>query len=519
MILKLFSSTASSAHSLADSREVKRVIAELPAKDDLRSVNELSGWLESVANAEQFPLLALSEAVHQLDEAGQPFLRRLTRDYLGAHRRTPAEEKRMWTAAADYWQWAASAYETLLAEYAKALAARGKGTDQVKAALPLIYVRLIGALVAHRKWHHFHYEAAPLGLWKRIGAAYLAAQKNKAETTPVQHYPQLPGATTVVQEYVQAIALESSSLDALKPGEMELAEKLIGHFAPQFSLVQVNRPDNLYWIDAAEDRPPIRLARLPQPTPTVRLLGFGQAPEALASLVNEVERGDVPPGLALGGQYAARSVLKVLRHLASYWAPKPPLRQHQRHPVKSSLTVLRGFGACIKLYGGRRPDEDDTDLAFIPDATENWTVENASLGGFGASAQLRTSSAAIGDFLAMRPDGGDNWLLGLVRRYGRDAAGHALIGVETLCKQGVLLTLTTRADSSYVLAAAGTSAILLDPPLAVETVRVALPAATFDLKESYDSRLDDKSILLSPVELLESGNDYQIGRYRLRFAE
>lgn len=519
MILSFFSGDRTD-HNLASAKELKRVLADLPLKDDLKTIVELSGWLESVANADSFPLLALFEAVRQMDETAQPFMRRLTRDYLGVARRPVAEERSMWSAATAYWSSAALAYQRLLAEYAKALVSKEtvKAVEQVKVFLPLLYARLIGVLAAHRKWCHFHYVPAPDGLWLTIGSAYLAAQENKADIKPVQLYPQLPGATTVVQEYVQAIVLDASSLDALKPAEMELAEKLIAHFAPLFSFGLVNRPDNLYWIDAAEDKPPVRLARLPKATPTVRLLGFGQAPEALAALARVVERGDVPPDLALGGQYPGRLVLKVLRHLASYWTSQPPQRQHHRHAVKSSLSVLRGFPSCIKLHGGRRSDEDESDLTFVPDATESWLVENASMGGFGASAPARSARLAIGDLLALQPDGGQNWLLGLVRRYGRDPGGRALIGVETLSKQGLLLSLFRRGGSGYVVAGSGIQAILLDGVDGAESVRVLLPATTFDLNESYDSRFDEKPILLSPVELNESGHDYQVGRYRVRFA-
>jgi hypothetical protein len=57
---------------------------------------------------------------------------------------------------------------------------------------------------------------------------------------------------------------------------------------------------------------------------------------------------------------------------------------------------------------------------------------------------------------------------------------------------------------------------LLDPHDEADTVRVLLSAGYFDPKESYDSRIDDQPVLVTPVELLESGPDYQIARFRLR---
>ena len=59
----------------------------------------------------------------------------------------------------------------------------------------------------------------------------------------------------------------------------------------------------------------------------------------------------LPADLALGGQYKAKTVLAVLRHLAVYWAEQPPLRQHARHPGKSRLFALLGFANCVAALG------------------------------------------------------------------------------------------------------------------------------------------------------------------------
>jgi hypothetical protein len=510
MILDLFIDKTG-PHPLADAKERKRILAQVPVKDDLKSVDEVGGWLESIVNSDGFPLLALLEAIREFDEAGQPHLRRLTRHYLTA-RLAPAEEKRIWAIASHYWVAAADAYALLLAEYQLGLQAKEKpkGVSEVKALLPLIYVRLVAALAAQRKWRQFHYEEAPEGFWQRIGAVYLETEKAKSGAKPVQIYPLMPGGTTAVQEYLQAIVLEASSLDALKPAEMELADKLIAHFVPQFSLGQVNRPDNLYWIDPALDKPPLRLAKLPKATPTVRLIGFGQAPEALAALIRTVERGEVPADLMLGGQYPPRLVLKVLRHLASYWAPKPPLRQHHRHAVQGGLAVLRGFEACLGVV--------DSGSGDGLDFGETWTVENVSLGGMGASVAPRAPAAAIGDLLALQPGGGENWLLGVVRRFSRSSDGRAQIGVETVSRQATPISLRLRGGSGYVVGG-GQAAALLDTPGEDDLVHVLVPAAFFDFKESYDSKFDGKSVLLTPVELVESGVDFQIGRYKLLYAD
>ena len=123
--------------------------------------------------------------------------------------------------------------------------------------------------------------------------------------------------------------------------------------------------------------------------------------------------------------------------------------------------------------------------------------------------------AAVGDLLVLQPGGGGNWLLGVVRRFERAADGRGQIGIESLSKTARKLPLRLRGGSGYVVGG-GDPAILLDPHDEADTVRVLLSAGYFDPKESYDSRIDDQPVLVTPVELLESGPDYQIARVRLR---
>ena len=178
--------------------------------------------------------------------------------------------------------------------------------------------------------------------------------------------------------------------------------------------------------------------------------------------------------------------------------------------MQSGLAVLRGFEACLGIVDSGAGDELDFG--------ETWTVENVSLGGLGASVPSRAPAAAIGDLLALQPGGGENWLIGVVRRFSRSSDGRAQIGVETVSRQATPISLRRRGGSGYVVGG-GQPAALLDMPGDDDSVCILVPATFFDFKESYDSKLDGKSILLSPVELIESGADFQIGRYKLLYAD
>ena len=466
MILSLFS--AKPEHPLADAKELRRAIAELPLDNAFKAVDEVLAWFESLLSAEGFKPEQLFDTVRQLDEAAQPHLRRLTRDYLHSPRLSKTEERRLWTASTAFWDLLARLYEQSLARYR----GKEKGADALKPHLSLIHARLILAYVAGRL---------------------------------LLLYPGQSSSSSATLEYLKVLMFHASSMDSLLPAEIELAERLIGHCLPQFVFGSRSGPESVYWIDPAQPLPPVRLTREPQAAPTLRFFAPGNAPQTLAELIRSVELGTVPEEVNLGGQYPARMILPVLHHLAMHWAPTPPLREHRRHQVKSLLTVVNGFEAAFQVFSGK-PDGDG--------AAESWIADNVSLGGFGALVpNLRGDWLRIGALLAMQPEGGSNWLLGVVRRYGRESDTQAAVGIQTLARQALAVELRPRSTSAYALAA-GIPGMLLRDGMEEGEVWVVMPTASFDVRENLECEAEGRHLLLTPMDIQESGSDYEIARYR-----
>lgn len=511
MILSLFSQKPD--HPLADAREVRHIIAQLPLDNTYKAVDEIVGWLESLQYAEGFRLDRYFDTVCALDEAAQPHLRRLARDYLHTARLSKSEEKRLWTVSVAFWERLARLYESCLKQYEQ----KEKGADNLKEHLPLLLARLMGALGAKLKWQKYRYGPPRGDLWQRLGRAYLAAEREKIAARAVELYPGQLDHTSAEAEYVKVLVFHASSLDSLLPLEIELAERLIAHFQPLFVFGSTSRPDSVYWVDPAQPAGPLRLVREPAPTLTLHFFSPGEAPQALAELIRQVARGDVPAGLNLGGQYSSRMLLPLLRHLSLYWASTPPQREHPRHRVKSRLTVVNGFDGAVRAFAG------SVEKAEMEGGAESWIVDNVSLGGFGASVPLavpnfRGDWLRIGALLAMQPEGGDNWLLGIVRRHGKESDSLASVGIQTLARQAQSVELRPLSSSAYA-AAATIPGVLLQDGGEVQELRAVLPPATFDLRESLEYVADSQRFLLVPVEFLERGADYEIARFRKHVAE
>ncbi len=502
MILSLFSSRPD--HPLGDAKELKRVLAELPL-DAFKAIDEIYGWFESLRLADDFRLDQLFAVVSRLDEAAQQPLRRLTRDYLQAPKLSKSDERRLWTICFNYWGEVSGLYARCVERYRRN--PKDKGSEAFKNELPLAATRLLAARSGQLKWIEYRYGAIGEDLWFGIGRPYLVAETDGYAQKPVQIYPGTTGMTSVAQQYLQVLVRASSSMGTLLPIEIELADRLIAHFLPGFVFSSTCLPGSVYWVDAAAGSPPTRLARPPaQASASLRFFLPGTMPKALNELLHTVERGSVPADMNLGGEYPTATVLNVLQHLSVYWAPKPPQREHVRHAVKTRISVLQGFDDCLTVFAG------NVARLGIERSAESWIVENVSLGGFCAGAESIGEWMKIGTLLCIQPEGGDNWVLGMVRRYSVTPDARASIGLQTLSKSAQSIDLHPR--TSGFSAADAIPGIWLREDNSAGEIRLVLPKGSFDVRESLEFVVEEHRFLLSPAELEEAGSDFEIGRYR-----
>lgn len=507
MLGKIFQ--GKSDHPLADAGELRRVLHELPADNAFRSLDEIMGWLESCEAGDLAGFTRFS-IVRQLDEAAQPHLKRLARDYLHSPRLSRSEERRLWTIIHGFWEVVARQYECCL----EGAEAKDRNGEQLKPHLPLLTARIIAALGTALKWQHFRYGPVQGDHWVRMGRPYLLAERLGFSGKTLQMYPGQGGVASPAGEYLKVLLFQSSSLDCLLPLEIELAERLIAHLLPDFILTRESGPGSVYWVDAARPMPPVRLAQLPDTlAPTLRFFQPGEAENRLLALIREIERGnEVPASLNLGGSYPAKTVLPVMRHLASYWAPVPPQRQHVRHRVKHRVAVLPGLVNAFVVFS---PEFGGKPMGL---PLESWIVENVSRGGFGATVQeIKGDWLKVGALLALQPEGAENWVVGVVRRYHRVSDQEAQVGIETLSRRIASVEIRPRAASSYAIDA-GAPGLWLQDDNPQGEVRFVLPVHTFDVRESLEFDYNGRRVFLAPVALLEQGGDYEVARYRATVA-
>lgn len=498
-------------HPLADARELKRILDEIPRDNAFRALDEVVGWIESLRGASDFPAERLFETIRQLDDIAQPHLRRLAREYLHTARLTRSDEKRLWALNHGFWLQLAEAYERCLLFVGQ----KSKAGEQIKQSLPTLTTRLLGALSALVKWEQFHYGPSPAEVWKRMGHVLLLAEEQGVATRPVAAYSNRSGMTSVQAEYIKAVAFQAASMDSLLPIEIELAERLIEHFLGSLVFTTVAEIDSVYWVDLMVPHPPQRLARMPaHGTPTQRFFKPAGAHGQFKSLLGDLEKGvDLPADVVLGGQFPPKMLIAVLRHLSSYLAPVPPQRSHDRHRVKHRISVLNGLINAFVIFSdefGGRP----SGLQI-----ESWVVENVSRGGFGTIlSNIPGEWLKVGTLLAMQPEGGENWLLGIIRRYHRESDNEARVGIQTLATRAAAIECRPRTASSYGAASTVPGLLIQDADKTGE-VRLVLPVHTFDLREGLEYQMNGRRFLLNPVAVVEQTADYEVARYRQAVAD
>lgn len=495
-------------HPLADPRELRRVLEELPMDNAFKALDEVVGWFESL-QGETMAGEVLYEATRQLDEAAQIHLKRVTRIYLTTPRLSRADEKRLWTISHGFCLLLSNAYERCLV----AALQKTRTGELLKPALPLICARLIAALGDRMKWLQFRYGPSPTNVWQRLGQVLMLAETHGVAQKNLQLYPNQPGMSCAQLEFVKMVAFQAASMDSLLPVEIEIAERLIAHFVSAFVFSAKVAEDSVYWLDLQLAPPPLRLVKMPKAAPTLRFFKPATGHAQIEALLHALEAGgEVPAGINLGAPYTARQLLPVLRHLAAYLAPIPPQRSQDRHRVKHRMSVLHGLNNAFVVlaanFGGSP--------VVLP--MESWVVENVSRGGFGALLNnLAAEWLRVGALIAMQPEGGNNWLLGIVRRYHRESETETRIGIQTLAQHAVAVDLTPLTASREAAGAVLTGLLIQQAGVADEVLLV-LPPASFDLRESLTLDWAGRRQVLSPLGLTELTEDYEVARYRLRAA-
>jgi hypothetical protein len=492
-------------HPLADPKQARALVAELPAHDYLKALDEITRWLESLNEAEGFKLDRLYEITDLLDTTAKSHQRRLLHDYLGMSRQQKFQENKLWTCGFNFAKALGATYLSCVKQFQSG----ASGSGALKKQMPVITARALRALAAQVKWTMLRYGPFEPKLWRSIGELYRHAESSGFAKTPLTIYPGLHGTGTVEQEYLKVLMLWASSADVLPPLKQEIAERTAACVAPAFRVAKAPYPGAMYFFDSSAERPPKRLLGDLPPGKTLSFFGPGEAAPKVAEFMATIEQtGNAPSELTLGATYPAETILSVLKHLAVYWSEKPPGRASERRATTARITIVPGYFALLDEL-----ERDETDaLNFSVSNAESWVVENVSANGYGALVPASTSDwIRVGEMIGVQVEGTLEWGVGLVRRVMRDDQRQYHVGIEIMSRSVIMVRFSQGDPGNEP----DNAVLLSGTPDVNGEVGLIMRAGRYDPNVVLNVTGRSKSYVFEPSRMMDAGDDFDWAMFKI----
>lgn len=485
-------------HPLADPKSAQQLLDALPKNDALKTLQEITEWIESLRADENFRLDDRFAALRLLDETARPHERKLTRDLYSASALSAFQQNRLLMVLDEFTTQLSRAYGEVLA----ACRDGNKGAVALKPQQPLIAARAIHAAMGRLKCATARYAQVEPDVWSLLAACYAGAESGQYLDEPVALYP---GATsTVACEFASVLLWWASGTGTLKPQQAHLAERLTSHLCHSYTVQAQPVAGSAFSFDLSRAEPPLRYTGEAAVSGSMRFIVLGQVQAQLDSLIRTLDKGIVPDDINLGGSYDVEILQDVAKRLLVFWSSSPPKRRAPRRRISVNLHVASGFSGVIEQTG--------VGLNFGKPATDNWEVDDMSSNGFRCVLPAaQGDKVQIGLLIGIRPEKIEQWGAGIVRRLVRNGDSQLHVGVEMLSTrvEGVLLH-----DSGLAGAEEEPALWLTGNGYDEGEAWLMMQVDSFLLNRSLQMQAEEKRFLLMPLALVERGEDFDFARYR-----
>ena len=217
-------------HPMADIKQARVLITELPANDAAKALEEVTFWLDSVSHTEEFKLDYRYGLYDLLDQAGKNHHRKLAKEYMATERQEKFRENKLWNAVFEYRKTLGDCYMQCVEQFQSG----ASGAGALKKELPAIVARGIRIATLRLKWSLLRYGPVDPVIWGELGRLYQFAETKGIADVTVDIYAGAHGQGTVREEFLKALMLAVSSLDGLTPLAQDIAERTVAHFGNLF---------------------------------------------------------------------------------------------------------------------------------------------------------------------------------------------------------------------------------------------------------------------------------------------
>src|SRR6266853_142994 len=444
-------------------------LRQLPALDVIGRQQHVIRALDAMRKAQCDMDLSRVAAIEFVDAALGSDRRQLIKQYIENAEASPKLAERIWQALWEMSQAFMLAYQSALED-----AVTQADNARWRAALPLLFVRLVHFHGTDAKLRVFKYERWIPAKWIELHGTYLRACETQCDRQPIA----LPAAGanaqpwSVEQEYLYVLLVHQLNTGNLSPTEIDWASSQLRAWSRRLSLEQIPKSMEGFFVDLAGREGIVRrtgndrgsMLRYLDTTPLAE--GMDRAINAL----REAEMTDQGPIAAVNQQR-----LGVLRKIQPMLAPTfyTELRRDPRIAVAVSARVRIGLSRiCVDISakaedasaetsteqievfpvaGAPRPKrkamvEDDSLAASLSSWSDPmWEVKDRSVAGLRIAATGGIGqSLTLGALVAVRQSDVEGWLLGVVRRLNKLSNEEVEAGVNIIAERMVAVTLSAK---------------------------------------------------------------------------
>jgi hypothetical protein len=123
----------------------------------------------------------------------------------------------------------------------------------------------------------------------------------------------------------------------------------------------------------------------------------------------------------------------------------------------------------------------------------------------------------VGTLVGLQSEASRHWGIGLIRRIVRDEQQRRHVGIQVLTRTAIPVKISPAQTLSFTEADRDAERAILLPtgPDAKGEVGIIMRSGLFNGRDSLDMMVSEKSYRLTPVGLVEGGEDYDWARFKV----
>ena len=439
-------------HPMRNPAEAAKLLAAMRNADPLAALTDLSAWLDAAKEIPDDQEKLRGDILALIQEASEAHLSKLLAQFLAKPSAQQAAHESAWNALHNYLRALADA----LCTSARHLLQRAKADASLQLAGAAGAARGLHACRLLAKLYLVHYMDVPAKLWQTVYAVHGDAERADCAATAVRMYAAHKTSTSVTQELLRLLMLQSSAPEMMAPEQIEVADRVTEQLGEHFTLRPRGVADNVFCFDPAGDRPPHRAPGAPGGES--RYFGAGMAYDELQRLYRELATAKAADIKIFGKDIAPHVQVSAARHLLVFWSQANRYAPPAHSPASGTLQVIHGYAHVWQHLSRVRSATMELSLAEDgdgpPQAPENWTLHDTGGNELGAEIPQRSGAwARSGDVLAVSTGSDQDCWLGVIRAMHAEPGGsmRANIAVLSRAPQAVQLRPVIAKDEVNVI--------------------------------------------------------------------